>query len=979
MAGIDLLAGGVGDLHRGLNGLAVVGLVLDRDGTRDVGGLDGQRAGHHLDVGFVVDGAVLAQLRVCDSDGILVLTSVERAVVELGIERGGRALRDNVLGIVVAGKAARLIRVSGLGFAEDNARVLDGDGRSCGLGDGEVLRRLGGAVVGRLGCGERDRVASGVNGAFGKGLALGASKGERAGALDRLVVNAEHLCCDLGGIAVVDLGCSFEFEGGRGLIDAERSLGGATVVAAGVLNRQDNLVCSGVRGRLSQRRCRITRKRNVAKRALRVKLLARVGLGDGKAHLGGIAVVGLGHGLDAQIKLEGLNGERAGLHGDVGLVVVAAGGRHARLHNGEGVLVGTKAKLRIGLAIGLGGVELDYRVGRQDAFASVLALEAIDCKGVGGLCRTDRADDAVDADRGRGGLGDGEVAAGLAGAVVGPGGHAHDDRVAAGVDGRPVERLGLAVAVAVIGEAVGAVELLPGGRVGERAGDLGGRPVIGLARGVHGGLGRHRRDGERARDYGDGVLIVGARVLVELRVLDGDGGRVDAGIETLVALVARDAPVELCLGALGEDVLVLIGRNQAGDGIGVGGLGVAPGDGDVICGDGRCRGLGDGEFAAGLARAVVGPGGHVHDDRVAAGIDGRPVELCELTVLLAVIGEAVGAVELLPGDRVCDRAGYLGGRPVIGLVLGGHGGRGRHGRDGERARLDGDAVLVVATCILVELRVLDGDGGRVDAGIETLVALVARDAPVELCLGALGEDVLVLIGRNQAGDGIGVGGLGVAPGDGDVICGDGRCRGLGDGEFAAGLARAVVGPGGHVHDDRVAAGIDGRPVELCELTVLLAVIGEAVGAVELLPGGRVCDRAGDLGGRPVIGLVLGGHGGRGRHRGNGERARFDEDAVLIVGAVAACVLNELRVLDGDGGHVDAGIEVLVALVARDAPVELGLGALGEDVLALVGRNQAGDGVGVFGLAAAPGAGGVVHADGGRRGLFDQEARGDLAT
>ena len=250
---------------------------------------------------------------------------------------------------------------------------------------------------------------------------------------------------------------------------------------------------------------------------------------------------------------------------------------------------------------------------------------------------------------------------------------------------------------------------------------------------------------------------------------------------------------------------------------------------------------------------------------------------------------------------------------------------------------------------------------------------------VELCLGSLGEDVLVLIGVDQAGDGIGVFGLAAAPGAARVLYGDGGRRGLGDGEVAAGLAGAVVGPGGHVHDDRVAAGIDGCPVELCELTVLLAVIGEAVGAVELLPGDRVGDRAGYLGGRPVIGLVLGGHGGRGRHRGNGERARFDEDAVLIVGAVAACVLNELRVLDGDGGHVDAGIEVLVALVARDAPVELGLGALGEDVLALVGRNQAGDGVGVFGLAAAPGAGGVVHADGGRRGLFDQEARGDLAT
>ena len=376
------------------------------------------------------------------------------------------------------------------------------------------------------------------------------------------------------------------------------------MVAAGVLNRQDNLVCSGVRGRLSQRRCRITRKRNVAKRALRVKLLARVGLGDGKAHLGGIAVVGLGHGLDAQIKLEGLNGERAGLHGDVGLVVVAAGGRHARLHNGEGVLVGTKAKLRIGLAIGLGGVELDYRVGRQDAFASVLALEAIDCKGVGGVCRTDRADDAVDADRGRGGLGDGEVAAGLAGAVVGPGGHVHDDRVAAGIDGRPVELCELTVLLAVIGEAVGAVELLPGGRVCDRAGDLGGRPVIGLVLGGHGGRGRHRGNGERARFDEDAVLIVGAVaacVLNELRVLDGDGGHVDAGIEVLVALVARDAPVELGLGALGEDVLALVGRNQAGDGVGVFGLAAAPGAGGVVHADGGRRGLFDQEARGDLA------------------------------------------------------------------------------------------------------------------------------------------------------------------------------------------------------------------------------------------------------------------------------------------------------------------------------------------------------------------------------------------
>ena len=367
------------------------------------------------------------------------------------------------------------------------------------------------------------------------------------------------------------------------------------MVATGVLNRQDSLVCSGVRGRLGQRRCRIARKRNVAKRARCVKLLVRVGLGDGKARLGGLAVVGLGRGLDAQIKLEGLNGERAGLYGDVGLVVVAAGGRHARLHNGEGVLVGTKAELRIGLAIGLGGVELDCRVGRQDTFDSVRDREALDLVGVGGLCRTDLAGDVVNEDRGRRGLGDGEVAAGLALAVVGPGGPAHDDRVAAGVDGRPIELCELAVAVAVIGEAVGTVELLPGGRVGDRAGDLGGRPVIGLARGVHGCLGRQRGDGERARDYGDGVRIVGARVLVELRVLDGDGGRVDAGIEVLVALVARDAPVELCLGALGEDVLALVGVDQAGDGIGVGGLLAAPGAGGVFHGDGGRRGLLDQE------------------------------------------------------------------------------------------------------------------------------------------------------------------------------------------------------------------------------------------------------------------------------------------------------------------------------------------------------------------------------------------------
>ena len=370
------------------------------------------------------------------------------------------------------------------------------------------------------------------------------------------------------------------------------------MVATGVLNRQDSLVCSGVRGRLGQRRCRIARKRNVAKRARCVKLLVRVGLGDGKARLGGLAVVGLGRGLDAQIKLEGLNGERAGLYGDVGLVVVAAGGRHARLHNGEGVLVGTKAELRIGLAIGLGGVELDCRVGRQDTFDSVRDREALDLVGVGGLCRTDLAGDVVNEDRGRRGLGDGEVAAGLALAVVGPGGHAHDDRVAAGVDGRPIELCELAVVVAVVGEVVGAIELLPGGRVGDRAGDLGGRPVIGLVLGGHGGRGRHRGDGERARFDEDAVLIVGAVaecVLNELGVLDGDGGRVDAGIEILVALVARDAPVELCLGALGEDVLALVGVDQAGDGIGVGGLLAAPGAGGVFHGDGGRRGLLDQE------------------------------------------------------------------------------------------------------------------------------------------------------------------------------------------------------------------------------------------------------------------------------------------------------------------------------------------------------------------------------------------------
>ena len=417
----------------------------------------------------------------------------------------------------------------------------------------------------------------------------------------------------------------------------------------------------------------------------------------------------------------------------------------------------------------------------------------------------DRAGARVDGER--------QVAVAVAVCVPAGDGPLHGDVVVAGVvdvDDRGAVRGGL--------REVGGGVRDGDGDVGDRDGD-----DLGVGRGAVGGLDRE--------------VVAGGRLEVEVvRVVDGDGAgaRIDG---------ERQVAVAVAVGVAGGDrpgeSLVVAGRGDGDDrGVGGGALGevgrgVRDGRRDVGDRDGDDLGVGLGGAVGGLDREVVAGGRLevevvrvVDGDRARARIDGE-----RQVAVLVPVGVPAGDGPL-HGDVVV--AGVVDVDDGIG-VGGGLGEVGRGVRDGDadvgdrdrdvlgvgRGAVGGlDREVVAGGRLEVEVvRVVDGDRAGVRIDGEWQVAVLV---PVGVAGGDRPGEALVVAGRGDGDDGIGVGGglgevrRGVRDGRGDVGDRDGDDLGVG-GRAVGGLDREVVAGGRLevevvrvVDGDRARARVDGE-------------------------------------------------------------------------------------------------------------------------------------------------------------------------
>ena len=308
------------------------------------------------------------------------------------------------------------------------------------------------------------------------------------------------------------------------------------------------------------------------------------------------------------------------------------------------------------------------------------------------------------------------------------------------------------------------------------------RDVLGVGRGAVGGP--------------HGQRVAGGRLEVEVvRVVDGDRARARIDGERQVAVLV---PVGVAGGDRPGEALVVAGRGDGDDGIGVGGglgevrRGVRDGRCDVGDRDGDDLGVG-GRAVGGLDREVVAGGRLevevvrvVDGDGAGGGADGERQVAVAVPVGVAG-GDRPGEALVVAGRGDGDDRGAVGG--ALGEVgRGVRDGRGDVGdRDGDDLGVGGRAVggldreVVAGGRLEVEVvRVVDGDRARARVDGERQVA-------VAVAVGVAGGDrpgeAVVVAGRGD-GDhggciscGLGEVGRGVRDGRGDV--GHGDCNFLG--------------------------------------------------------------------------------------------------------------------------------------------------------------------------------------------------------